>query len=98
MRCKCIIYQLEAETDRLKHRYAVFFSDFGNGYQLFHGGMDMAPEQFLTLHNSDQTPGHQWKLSKPRAATLSRRNTFSVWVVNDWNSLPETVSAVSRIF
>ena len=60
-------------------------------YQLLHGGMDIAPEQFLTLHNSDRTRGHRWKLSKPRAGTLSRRNAFSVRVVNDWNSLPEAV-------
>ena len=65
-------------------------------FQLFHGGMDVPPEMFLTSNNSDRTRGHQWKLQKPRARSLVRRNAFSSRVVNDWNSLPaEVVSADS---
>ena len=63
-------------------------------YQLFHGGVDASPEIFLTRNISERTRGHQWKLQKPRARALVRRNAFSTRVVNAWNALPtEVVSA-----
>ena len=60
-------------------------------YQLLHGGMDTQAEKFLTRHESNQTRGHGWKLCKPRAKSLTRRNAFSTRVVNDWNALPAAV-------
>ena len=65
-------------------------------FQLFHGGMNLSLESFLARNNSQVTRGHEWKLLKPRARSLIRRNAFSTRVVNDWNSLPtEVVSAGS---
>ena len=66
-------------------------------YQLLHGGINVTPEHFLTMHDSDRTRGHRWKLHKPRAATSIRRNAFSVRIVNDWNSLPETVVSAESL-
>ena len=66
-------------------------------FQLFHGGMSVAPEALPTRHSSDRTRGHQWKLQKPNARTLTRRNTFSTRVVNDWNSLPASVVSATSV-
>ena len=66
-------------------------------YQLLHGGMAVDPETFLKRNCSEQTRGHPWKLRKPRASSLTRRNTFSTRVVNDWNSLPASVVSASSI-
>ena len=51
-------------------------------YQMLHDGMAVDRERFLILHDSERTRGHQWKLTKPRARSLSRRNGFSARVVN----------------
>ena len=66
-------------------------------YQLLHGGMAVDPETFLKRNCSEQTRGHPWKLRKPRASSLTRRNTFSMRVVNNWNSLPASVVSTSSI-
>ena len=66
-------------------------------YQLLHGGMAVDPETFLKRNCSEQTRGHSWKLRKPRASSLTRRNTFSTRVVNDWNSLPASVVSAQSI-
>ena len=66
-------------------------------YQVLRGGMNVTPEHFLTMQDSDRTRGHQWKLCKPRATSFIRRHAFSVRVVNDWNSLPETVVSAGSL-
>lgn len=66
-------------------------------YQLLHGGIDVPPERFLTRNESESTRGHSWKLRKPRAETLTRRNVFSTRIVNDWNSLPESVVSAETV-
>ena len=60
-------------------------------HQLFHGDMALSPSKFLTRHTREQTRGHQWKLQKPRAQTLIQRNSLSCRIINDWNSLPDSV-------
>ena len=60
-------------------------------YQVLHGGMDIPPDLLLARNDSGRTRGHQWKLNKPRATTLTRRNSFSVRTINDWNALPASV-------
>ena len=60
-------------------------------YQLLHGGIDLAPDDFLAAATDDRTRGHSWKLKKPRAESRPRRQSFSTRVVNDWNSLPPAV-------
>ena len=66
-------------------------------YQLLHGGMALTPEEFLTRNESDRTRGHRWKLDKPRARKLVRRNAFSTRIVNDWNSLPDSVVSATSV-
>ena len=60
-------------------------------HQLFHGDMALSPSKFLTRHTREQTRGHQRKLQKPRVQTLIRRTSLSSRIVNDWNSLPDSV-------
>ena len=66
-------------------------------YQLLHGGLAISPESFLTRSNSARTRGHEWKLEKPRATKLVRRNAFSFRVINDWNSLPSAVVTAQSV-
>ena len=66
-------------------------------YQLLHGGMDVSPEKFLKRNISELMRGHKWKLHKPRAKTLTRRNAFSTRIVNDWNSLPPSVVSAETV-
>ena len=59
-------------------------------FRIIHG-IDKIPfDQFFSLSNS-VTRGHAWKLDKPRANTRLRQHTLSHRVINDWNSLPESV-------
>ena len=60
-------------------------------YQLFNGGVDLSPEEFFSTATDDRTRGHSRKVQKPRAESRPRRQSFSVRVVNDWNSLPSAV-------
>ena len=62
-------------------------------YQLLHGGLDLDPQDFFDTALARDTLGHPWRVVKPRAVSRIRRNTFSVWVVNDWNSLPPEIVA-----
>ncbi|XP_043216652.1 uncharacterized protein LOC122378954 [Amphibalanus amphitrite] len=66
-------------------------------YQLFHGLLDVPLESLLTRHEAQNTRGHQWKLRKPNAKHLSRRNAFSVRIINDWNALPTDVVAAESL-
>ena len=43
------------------------------------------------IKNERDTRGHKWKFIKPTAISKLRQNTFSVRVINDWNSLPTEV-------
>ena len=60
-------------------------------YQLFHGGVDIRPEDFFTLAADGITRGHPFKVLKPRAVCRVRRSIFSVRVVDSWNTLPAKV-------
>ena len=66
-------------------------------YQLLHEGMALSPNEFLTRNESDRTRGHRWKLSKPQAKKLVRRNAFSTRIINDWNSLPDSVVSAASV-
>ena len=50
-------------------------------YELFHGGVDIKPEDFFTLAAHGITRGQPFKVLKPRAVSRARRSVFSVWVV-----------------
>ena len=60
-------------------------------YQILHGGVNIAAEKFFEPAGTDRTRGHSWKLTKPRAESRPRRQTLSVRIINDWNSLPPSV-------
>ena len=47
--------------------------------------------QWFHITNNVRTRGHRLKLVKNRSKLDIRKNFFSQRVVNDWNSLPETV-------
>jgi len=67
-------------------------------YQLLHNEFDM---DTTLLHHSTYatTRGHSFKLQKPFSSVLSRRNCFSVRVINNWNKLPyDVVNSNSFIF
>ena len=66
-------------------------------YQIFHGGIDLNPQDFFDTAVARDTRGHPWRLVKPRAVSRIRRNAFSVRVVNDWNSLPPAVVAAETL-
>ena len=57
-------------------------------YQLLHGGVNLDPHLFFAPAASGPTRGHTWKLMKPRAETRTKKLTFGVRVVNDWNTFP----------
>ena len=52
-------------------------------YQLIHRGMDVPPVKFLSMNSSRLNRGHPWKLHKPRARSLARRNALSSQTAND---------------
>jgi len=56
-------------------------------YQLLHNQLDM-DTTLLHLATFTTTRGHNFKLQKPFSSILSRRNCFSVRVINNWNNLP----------
>ena len=60
-------------------------------YQIFHGGVDVDPEDMFTRHPAGPTRGHQLKLCKPHCSSRVRRNSFAVRTINDWNGLPDMV-------
>ena len=41
--------------------------------------------------------GHSYKLKKKRCATTQRQKTFSMRVVNAWNSLPDDVVSAESV-
>ena len=65
-------------------------------YQMQHGLVEV-DQDLLQLSTEGCTRGHQWKLSKPRATSLPRRNFFTVRTVNNWNSLPTNVISAESI-
>ena len=60
-------------------------------HQLTHGRLDIQREQFFQNPATATTRGHSLKVGKPQAQSRVRRNHWCIRVVNDWNSLPESV-------
>ena len=65
-------------------------------YQMQHGLVEV-DQDLLQLSTEECTRGHQWKLNKPRAKSLTRHNFFTVQTVNNWNSLPSNVVSAESI-
>ena len=51
----------------------------------------LQPNEFFELSKSKRTRGHKLKLRKQRPRLDIRKNSFSNRVVNDWNSLPQSL-------
>ena len=66
-------------------------------YQLFHAGLDLDPEDFVSMIKRANSRGHNWKLAKPQAVSRFRRNTLFVRAINDWNALPPHVVHVETL-
>ena len=66
-------------------------------FQLLHAEIAIEPEWFLHRSTSNQTRGHQWKLLKSRANTLTRRNALSTRVINAWNALLAAVVSATSV-
>jgi len=60
-------------------------------YQMINNYYDINYENFLTFPATNITRGHDMKLLKPHTNCLTRSSFFSVRVINDWNSLPQSV-------
>ena len=57
---------------------------------------DLNFDEFFTYASYGRTRGHSLKLVVPKCRSNYRQSSFSVRVINCWNSLPEsTVSATS---
>jgi hypothetical protein len=65
-------------------------------YRIIHGIDNINASDFFEFSSDSITRGHRYKINKPRVITSQRQNTFSIRIVNDWNSLNnDTVSSES---
>lgn len=66
-------------------------------FKLISGKLNIDPQNFFKISETT-TRGHKYKVFKKHAKKLTRINSFSQRVVNDWNALPaEIVEAKSII-
>ena len=60
-------------------------------YKIMNGISDVDKEKFFTISNYTATRGHSMKFAKRRHRLKVRANSFSIRVIDSWNSLPESV-------
>jgi len=60
-------------------------------YKLINNAYDTDCSTFFEKDDRNITRGNSYKLKTKRARLMLRANFFSVGVVRDWNSLPDTV-------
>ena len=65
-------------------------------YKIMTGKINVNKSSFFKMTQLS-TRGHQFKIFKEHATKLSRINTFSQRIVNDWNSLPSKVVTAETI-
>ena len=65
-------------------------------FKIIKGFDDIPIEDFFQISEST-TRGHSHKIFKPRSQKSIRQNSFSVRIVEDWNSLPEEVVSVKTV-
>ena len=65
-------------------------------FKIIKGFDDIPIEDFFQISEST-TRGHSHKIFKPRSQKSLRQNSFSVRIVEDWNSLPEEVVSVKTV-
>ena len=75
----------------LRYRRLYIRGDLIYTYKLTHNLLDVDPVSLFTFQSSSTTRGHCYKIYKPRATSLQRRQFFSLRVINGWNSLQEDI-------
>ena len=65
-------------------------------FKIVKGIDDIPIDDFFQISEST-TRGHSHKIFKPQSQKSIRLNSFSVRIVEDWNSLPEEVVAVVTV-
>ena len=90
-------YNVRLRTLKLDSlRYRRRRADLIQVYRILQGTDNIDSNIFFTMSGDQRTRGHNKKLSKIRGNTSHRLNSFSMRIVNDWNSLSEsTVNSVS---
>lgn len=78
-------------------RYRLRRGDMIQTYKIIHGIDSVNKDLFFTTATTQATRGHPYKLFMRRSRLSVRQNTFSVRVVNDWNSLPEEIVTASTV-
>ena len=68
-------------------------------YKFINGYYDSNWHNFFQIKTglTHFTRGHHLKLNKPSCFTKARRNFFAVRVINNWNSLPQSVVSADSI-
>ena len=87
--------------DRLRHLkllsliYRRLRGDLIETYKMMNGHYNIDANSLLTQEKNPITRGHNFKLSKQRFNTDTRKRFFSLRVVNYWNALPDNIVASS---
>ena len=66
-------------------------------YKMLHGHYDSRCIPSLQLASDRPTRGHSFKLYKPAVCSGPRAHSFSIRIVNPWNSLPDHVVTAPSI-
>ena len=66
-------------------------ADLVEVYKIMNGISDVDKEKFFTISNYTATRGHSIKFAKRRHRLKVRSNSFSIRVIDSWNSLPESI-------
>ena len=76
-------------------KYRRIRGDMIQVFKILHGE-DILLKVLCKVDSTSITRMHKFKLKKPLAKNKVHKHFFSIWVVNDWNSLPPgVVNAVS---
>ena len=73
-------------------------ADMIQAYKIINGLERVDSGKFFKLSTNTKTRGHSKKLLKPRCRLDIRKNIFSQRIVNDWNSLPQSLVEAGDLF
>ena len=63
----------------------------------FHGE-DESLKALFDINSTSITGGHKFKIKRPFVKNKIHKHFFSIWVTNDWNSLPSGVSTAVSLY
>ena len=66
-------------------------------FRIVHGLISLEFDRFFSFSRDARTRGHRFKLDVRRSRGTFRQHSFSIRVVNDWNSLPGHVVEASSV-